>query len=161
MTPPSAAPASLVVTIITIVSETAWTAFLARKRRGRRRSSGSERLLLRLGLARDGRLGVEWQSGSLALGPRLTALVGGRSHSRSGRLPGRLAARRGSKYFAALLLHLLNFALYGGDDVVVIFEIFEEVADVKEGVAIEADIDEGRLHARQHARNTAFVNAAD
>jgi hypothetical protein len=37
----------------------------------------------------------------------------------------------------------LDFAFHGCDDVVVIFEIFEEVADVKEGVTIEADVHEG------------------
>jgi hypothetical protein len=45
--------------------------------------------------------------------------------------------------------------------VIVIFEIFENVADVKEGVAIEADIDESRLHAREDASYFSFVDAAD
>ena len=60
-----------------------------------------------------------------------------------------------------VLLHLLDLALNGGDNVVVIFQIFKEVADVEESVAIEADIDEGRLHAGKHAGNTAFIDAAN
>ena len=68
---------------------------------------------------------------------------------------------RRHKEFAALLLHLLDFPFYGCDDVVVIFEIFKEVADVKEGVTIEADVHEGRLHAGKHARHAAFVDASN
>jgi hypothetical protein len=45
--------------------------------------------------------------------------------------------------------------------VVVVFEIFENVADVKECVAVEADVDESRLHARKNARYFSFVDAAD
>jgi len=45
--------------------------------------------------------------------------------------------------------------------VVIVFEIFEDVADVQEGIAVEADIDEGRLHAGEDAGDSAFVNAAD
>jgi hypothetical protein len=45
--------------------------------------------------------------------------------------------------------------------VVVLFEIFEDVADVQEGIAIEADIDESRLHAGEDAGDFAFVDAAD
>ena len=45
--------------------------------------------------------------------------------------------------------------------VIVIFEIFENVADVEESVAIEADIDESGLHARKDAGDFTFVDAAD
>jgi len=45
--------------------------------------------------------------------------------------------------------------------VIVILEIFENVADVKEGIAIEADIDESGLHTGEDAGDFAFVNAAD
>jgi hypothetical protein len=45
--------------------------------------------------------------------------------------------------------------------VIVIFEIFENVADVQESVAIEADVDESRLHSGQDAGDFAFVDAAD
>jgi hypothetical protein len=44
---------------------------------------------------------------------------------------------------------------------IVIFEIFENVADVQEGVAVQADVDEGRLHARKDAGDAAFVNTPD
>src|ERR1700678_2171849 len=42
-------------------------------------------------------------------------------------------------------------------DVVEPFNFFQEVADVQEGVAIQADFDEGRLHAGKHARDLALV----
>src|SRR5438045_7572821 len=45
--------------------------------------------------------------------------------------------------------------------VIVIFEIFENVADVQEGVAVQADIHERRLHARYNAGDSAFVDAAN
>jgi hypothetical protein len=45
--------------------------------------------------------------------------------------------------------------------VVVILEIFEDVADVKKGIAIETDIDESGLHAGEDAGDSAFVDAAD
>ena len=45
--------------------------------------------------------------------------------------------------------------------VVIVFEIFEDVADVQEGIAVEADIDESGLHAGEDAGDSAFVNAAD
>jgi hypothetical protein len=73
----------------------------------------------------------------------------------------RLARNGSRKYLAALFLHLLHFLFDGRDDLVVLLDSFEEVADVEEGVAIEADIHKGRLHAGQHASDTAFVNAAN
>jgi hypothetical protein len=45
--------------------------------------------------------------------------------------------------------------------VIVILEIFENVADVQEGVAVQADIHECRLHAGKNASDSAFVDAAD
>lgn len=44
---------------------------------------------------------------------------------------------------------------------IVVFEVFENIADVQEGVAIQADVDECRLHAWEDASNLAFVDAAD
>jgi hypothetical protein len=44
---------------------------------------------------------------------------------------------------------------------IVVFEIFEDIADVQESVAIQADVDECRLHAWEDASNLAFVDAAD
>ena len=45
--------------------------------------------------------------------------------------------------------------------VIVVFEIFENVADVEEGIAIEADVNERRLHAGEDASDSAFVDAAN
>jgi hypothetical protein len=48
-----------------------------------------------------------------------------------------------------------------GVAVIVIFEIFEDIAYVKESIAIEADVNESGLHAGEDAGNSAFVNAAN
>jgi hypothetical protein len=48
-----------------------------------------------------------------------------------------------------------------GDHVIEFLYFFQEVGDVQEGVAIEADLYEGRLHAGKHAGNFSFVDAAD
>src|SRR5579859_7934863 len=48
-----------------------------------------------------------------------------------------------------------------GMAMIVVFEIFENVADVEECVAIQADVDERRLHARKNARYFSLVDAAD
>jgi hypothetical protein len=45
--------------------------------------------------------------------------------------------------------------------VIELFNFFQEVGHVQEGVAIEADLYEGRLHAGQHAGYTSLVDAAD
>jgi hypothetical protein len=45
--------------------------------------------------------------------------------------------------------------------VIVILEIFENVADVQKCVAVEADIDEGGLHTGEDASDAAFVDATD
>jgi hypothetical protein len=45
--------------------------------------------------------------------------------------------------------------------VIVIFKIFENVADVQEGVAIKADVDESRLHTGKDASDFPFIDAAD
>ena len=71
--------------------------------------------------------------------------------------------RRG-KHFAALLRHGLRGPLdirLDGRDVVVILEMFQEIADVQEGVAIEADIHEGRLHSRKNACDPTLVETSD
>jgi hypothetical protein len=62
---------------------------------------------------------------------------------------------------AALRFHLLGFLLYGGDNVVEFLDVFQEIADVEEGVAIEANLHKGGLHAWQHARHFAFVDASN
>jgi hypothetical protein len=45
--------------------------------------------------------------------------------------------------------------------VIVIFQIFENIADVQESVAIEADVHESRLHAWEDAGDFSFVDASD
>jgi hypothetical protein len=45
--------------------------------------------------------------------------------------------------------------------VIVILEIFENVADIQESISVQTDIHECRLHARENASHSAFVNAAD
>jgi hypothetical protein len=44
---------------------------------------------------------------------------------------------------------------------VVVFQIFENVADVQKRVAIEADVHESGLHARKDAGDFSFVDAAN
>ena len=78
-----------------------------------------------------------------------------------GRLESGCSRRIRGENLAALVFHFLNFFLDGGDDVIQFLDIFEEIGDVEEGVAIEADIDEGRLHAGKHASDAAFVDATD
>jgi len=45
--------------------------------------------------------------------------------------------------------------------VVVVFQVFEYVADIEECVAIQADVHESGLHARKDAGDFAFVDDAD
>jgi hypothetical protein len=45
--------------------------------------------------------------------------------------------------------------------VIVVFEIFEDVADVEESIAVKTDVHERGLHAGEDAGDFAFVNAAD
>jgi len=45
--------------------------------------------------------------------------------------------------------------------VIVVLEVFENVADVQEGVAVEPNVHEGGLHAWEDAGDFSFVNAAD
>jgi hypothetical protein len=45
--------------------------------------------------------------------------------------------------------------------VIVVLEILEDVTDVEEGIAVEPNFDERRLHAGEDAGDFAFVNAAD
>jgi len=57
----------------------------------------------------------------------------------------------------------IRYPAIGGDDVgnilVVLFQL-HKVGDVEEGVAFEADIDEGRLHAGQDAGYATFVDGS-
>ena len=44
---------------------------------------------------------------------------------------------------------------------VVILELVDDVGDVKEGIAVEPEVDEGRLHAGQDLGYAAFVDVPD
>src|SRR6185436_6030364 len=44
---------------------------------------------------------------------------------------------------------------------VMIVAVAPDVGDVQEGCAIQSDLDEGRLHSRQHAAYLAQINVAD
>jgi len=44
---------------------------------------------------------------------------------------------------------------------VVVFEVFEDVTDVQECIAIETNVHESRLHAGKDAGDFSFVDAAD
>ena len=48
-----------------------------------------------------------------------------------------------------------------GDDPVVLLGVFVEIGNVEEGVTIEADVHEGRLHAGQDPADPPFINPAD
>ena len=48
-----------------------------------------------------------------------------------------------------------------GVPVIVVFEIFENIADVEERIAIKADVNESGLHAGEDAGDSAFVDATD
>ena len=65
------------------------------------------------------------------------------------------------KHLAPLLLHPWNLVLDRMRDVVVLFQVFQEIADVQEGIAIEANIDEGRLHTGEDSCDAAFVEASN
>src|SRR6266567_4772646 len=45
--------------------------------------------------------------------------------------------------------------------VIVVLEVFENVADVEESVAIEANVHESGLHTGEDAGDSSFVDAAD
>jgi hypothetical protein len=70
-------------------------------------------------------------------------------------------AGRPTKGLRAVIGRLGTFVVCRGDVIVEFLDTFKEVGDVQEGVAIESDIDKGRLHAWQHACDTTFVNAPD
>ena len=62
---------------------------------------------------------------------------------------------RGSQRLSRSLRRLVRMP------VIVVLEIFENVADVQEGVAVEANVHESRLHAGEDAGDFSFVDAAD
>ena len=83
---------------------------------------------------------------------------GGRAFHRSGGGYGRV--HNDTRHGVGVAIELQNLFFNAGDDLVVLFVVFEKVGNVKEGVAVQPDIDECRLHAGQHAGDSSFVNAA-
>ena len=66
----------------------------------------------------------------------------------------------------ALAVALLGAALLGGVlvallELLELLERVDDVGDVEEAVALEAEVDEGGLHAGQHLRDPALVDVAD
>jgi hypothetical protein len=45
--------------------------------------------------------------------------------------------------------------------VIIVIQIFENITDIEEGVAVETDIHESGLHTRKDASDFAFIDAAD
>ena len=54
----------------------------------------------------------------------------------------------------------LRAALRQGDVFFAVFTFFGKIGDVEEGIAFEANVDEGRLHAGKDAGDAAFVDGA-
>jgi hypothetical protein len=57
-------------------------------------------------------------------------------------------------------VQLQDLFLHAGDDLVVLVVVFEEIGDVQEGIALQAYVDKCRLHARQHPRDSTFMDTA-
>src|SRR5579864_6169029 len=85
--------------------------------------------------------------------------TGQQSHIR--RLDGSLLSACRRVHLSALILHFLNFFFDRVDDMVEFLEFLQEVGDVEESVAIEANIHKRGLHAGKHACDTAFIDAAN
>src|SRR5579863_277296 len=71
------------------------------------------------------------------------------NHRRRGGLL-QFSARWGDRLGSVVIHALIRF-----------FDFLQEITDVEESVAIQPDVNKGRLHARKHASNSSFVNAAD
>ncbi len=89
------------------------------------------------------------------------AFVAARARGRESALVCGAGARADRIGRGALRLGLLLLFFGAARYAVVFFNFLEHVADVEERVGIEADIDEGRLHAGQHAGDSTFIDAAD
>ena len=87
---------------------------------------------------------------------RLLVPLGGASERLAGQqLDGRAVTLRHCGNGQRLVMLLVRLA------VLVILEVFEDVADVEKRIAVEADVHESRLHAGEDACDFSFVNAAD
>jgi hypothetical protein len=60
---------------------------------------------------------------------------------------------------APAALAFTDWALIAGD-LIEILVLFEEIRNVEKCIALQAYIDESRLHSRQHACDASFMNAA-
>src|ERR1700680_483939 len=97
----------------------------------------------------------------LLLTPSRASIIYGSRRSINDRFMGASGvSRRGREHFTDWLRRFLEFVL-NRCNVVVVFQVFQEIADVQEGVAIEANIHKGRLHAGEDSCNAAFVQTSD
>ena len=80
----------------------------------------------------------------------------------AGTLAGAGAAQAAAARHCALrnAVQLEDLLLHAGHDLVVLLVVLEEIRNIEERIAVQADIDERRLHARQHPRHPAFVDAS-
>jgi hypothetical protein len=104
-----------------------------------------------------GRRGVNSLAGPLA-GLLVNGILGQGTEVQSMR---RATTSGRGKHFATWLFRLLNFVLDRRGYVVVVLKMFQEIADVQEGVAIEANIHKGRLHTGEDSCDAAFVETSD
>jgi len=63
--------------------------------------------------------------------------------------------RRGHVTIAATVAGIMAVAM------IVIVQIFKNITNIEEGVAVKTNVHEGRLHARKDAGDFTFVDAAD
>lgn len=98
------------------------------------------------------RIGIGW-CGGLRRGARRFGLRRGGRRGNAFYLSRRCAQPR-------LLLQARHRLFHAGDDFVVFLAVFKEVGNVQEGVAVQPDIDECRLHAGQDAFHPALIDRA-
>jgi hypothetical protein len=61
-----------------------------------------------------------------------------------------------------LRTHILHAAIRRNDvsHILIVFFQFHKIGNVKEGVALQANVDKGRLHAGENAGYAAFVDGS-
>ena len=114
-----------------------------------------------LGTAVAGRLGAALPRAGRRRGRRRLDLGVERAVPRPRRRAARRAAprlleRRSGTSGGVLVLALGQLELLAGE-----VRVVDDVADVEEGGLVQADVDEGRLHAREHPDHAALVDVAD
>ena len=65
-----------------------------------------------------------------------------------------------SKFPRRAVVSGLSYRAFVAGDFVEVFVFFEEIGHIEKRVALQPQIDEGRLHAGQDAGDTSFMNAA-